>query len=309
MQPKIKSKVSCSGVEVGEVRRIIVDPLTGQISHLVVKASQGEILIPTEGNITSCTEDYVQLSIPSESLSRFEPLRRENYVDLNDVEMGRHARHLDVHPGEVLVPLPALEKNIERRSFLTRFTAVIGGVMGFSLVYPILKYITHPMYNPLDNSWVTMGHVKQLLKADFPKNIKYAKTVKEGFLIRKFKKSHWAVKASPELLSKIYRDQDREFHDEDGQVIWVNKKDVDIVVFSGKCPHLGCAYRWRRHKRFGRVFVCPCHLSIFAPNGDPLEGPSPRGLDVMPVKVGSDGRIQIIDLEYKAGKKHQIRIV
>ena len=308
-QPKIKSKVICSGVEVGEVSRIVVDSLTAEISHLAVKTDRGEILVPVAGNIDSFTENQVHLSLPSESLSQFNPFRRDDYVDLNQVEMGHLTRHLNVHPGEVLVPLPALEKNIERRSFLTKFTGAIGGIMGLALSFPVLKYLIHPMYEPLDNSWIQMGHIKQLSRVDVPRKIKYSKTVKEGYLVRTFKKSHWAVNASPELLTKITGDKDREFRDKNGKVIWINKKDVDTVVFSGKCPHLGCAYRWRKHKRFGPVFVCPCHLSIFAPNGDPLEGPSPRGLDVMPVRVAGNGGIQIIDLEYKAGKKAQIRIV
>ena len=36
MQPKLKSKVRCSDGEVGEVRRVIVDPLSQEVSHIVV---------------------------------------------------------------------------------------------------------------------------------------------------------------------------------------------------------------------------------------------------------------------------------
>jgi Rieske Fe-S protein len=309
MQPKIKSKVSCTDREMGEVSRVVVDPLTREISHLVVKISQGEFLVPTEGNLSNCTDEQVQLSLSSASLTNFPAFRREDYVLVKEVEIPHLERHLEVDPGEALVPIPALEKNIGRRTFLSRFTNTIGAVVGFSLVYPVMKYIIHPMYAPFDNSWVPMASVNRLTNVDLPKLIKYPKTVQEGFLVRDFNKSHWAVKASPELLDKIYQGKDREFHDKDGKVLWVNEKNVDIVVFSGKCPHLGCAYRWRKHKQFGEAFICPCHLSIFASSGEVLDGPSPRGLDILPVRVAGNGQIDIIDMEFKAGKSEQHRII
>ena len=36
MQPKLKSKVLCTDREVGEVTRVIVDPLSQEVSHIVV---------------------------------------------------------------------------------------------------------------------------------------------------------------------------------------------------------------------------------------------------------------------------------
>ncbi len=180
MQPKIKSKVSCTDREVGEVSRIVADPLTHEISHIVIKTGRGEMLVPVEGNVTSCTDDEVFLAISSDALSSMEPFQREDFVRVDEVEIPHLERHLDVHPGEALVPLPALEKDIGRRTFLSRFTNTIGAVIGFSLVYPIMKYIIHPMYAPFDNSWVPIASVNRLTQVDFPRLIKYQKSVKEG---------------------------------------------------------------------------------------------------------------------------------
>ena len=36
MQPKLKSKVLCTDREVGEVTKVIVDPLSQEVSHIVV---------------------------------------------------------------------------------------------------------------------------------------------------------------------------------------------------------------------------------------------------------------------------------
>src|SRR2546422_9915611 len=87
-----------------------------------------------------------------------------------------------------------------------------------------------------------------------------------------------------------------------------NKQTVPYVVFSGKCPHLGCGYKWRSHKTRGQVFLCPCHLSIYDAAGIVLDGPAPRPLDVIPSKVSPTGDIEGIDVEYKAGQKELVRI-
>ena len=309
MQPRIKSKVRCTDQEIGEISRVIVDPLSQDISHLVVKTGGRELLIPTDQNVAVCTEAGVELAFSSEALSRFDLFQRDDYVQVKEVEIAHLERHLDVMPGEALVPIPDLEKNIERRTFLQRFTNAIGLVLALPLLYPVLRYIIHPMYRPLDNTWLKIGRADQFRELDKPRLVKFPKTIKEGFLEREYEKSHWAIKASPALLEKIYKNRDVGFRNQDGKIIWENNKETDIVVFSGKCPHLGCAYRWRKHKRFGLSFVCPCHLSVFDPAGTVMDGPSPRPLDILPVKVSGNGDLEIIDVEFKAGKKERIRIV
>ena len=96
-----------------------------------------------------------------------------------------------------------------------------------------------------------------------------------------------------------------EFRDAAGTAIWTNKKDMPYLAFSGKCPHLGCAFKWRKHKVLGQVFLCPCHLSIYDASGKVLDGPAPRS----PIKVSATGEVEIIDMEFKAGTKSQTRIV
>ncbi|MBI5411123.1 MAG: hypothetical protein HZA21_03930, partial [Nitrospirae bacterium] len=41
-QPKLKSKVQCTDREVGEVTKVIVDPITKEVSHIVVGNGAGE---------------------------------------------------------------------------------------------------------------------------------------------------------------------------------------------------------------------------------------------------------------------------
>jgi len=213
-----------------------------------------------------------------------------------------------VEPGEVLVPFPELEKSCARRSFFTGFIYVIGVLIGLPLVWPVLRFVMKPMYAPYDNRWLKIGNVSKIKAEDVGVQFIFKKSFKDSVLEREEDKNHWVVKATPETLQKIYKNGDLSFYDEKGDVVWVNKQTVPYVAFAGKCPHLGCGYKWRSHKTRGQVFLCPCHLSIYDAAGTVLDGPAPRPLDVLPIKISATGDIEVIDVEYKAGKKEQVRL-
>jgi Rieske Fe-S protein len=50
-------------------------------------------------------------------------------------------------------------------------------------------------------------------------------------------------------------------------------------------------------------------LSIYDAAGKVLDGPAPRPLDPLPIQVAANGEISIIDMEFKAGTKAQVRII
>ena len=60
-------------------------------------------------------------------------------------------------------------------------------------------------------------------------------------------------------------------------------------VLSAVCPHEGCEVTWEQNRN---RFSCPCHESYFAADGSRMSGPSPRGLDPLPMRV-QDGTIQV----------------
>ena len=60
-------------------------------------------------------------------------------------------------------------------------------------------------------------------------------------------------------------------------------------VLSAICPHEGCEVAWDQSRN---RFSCPCHESYFAADGARISGPSPRGLDPLPMRV-QDGTIQV----------------
>ena len=312
MQPKLKSTVKCSDREVGEVTRIIMDPFSLEVSHLVVRPSGAgatERQVPAD-RIQTVTEDTVQLRTSSGEFQQFPPFERDGYVTVDEVEVAHLEDNLHVEPGEVLVPVPELERNVKRRTFFTNFLHAIGILMSLPLVYPALKYIMKPMYAPFDNRWIRIGSVNRLRQEDIGVQYKFKKRVKEAFMPEAdVGKNVWVLKATPAVLESVYKGKDMKFYDSKGTLVWTNERHVPYLAFSGKCPHLGCGYKWRRHKLLGQVFLCPCHLSIYDAAGKVLEGPAPRPLDPVPLRLTAGGDLEIIDVEYKAGTIAKTRIV
>ena len=310
MQPQLKSKVRCTDREIGEVTKVIVDPLSREISHIVVAMNGAASGRWRWGRCRPSPTGRFSYAIPPPRSSALPPFKRDEYVTTHEVEIAHLEEKIHVTPGEVLVPLPDLEKNVKRRTFFMNFTHAIGFLIGLPLAYPILRYLMKPMYAPFDNGWLKIGNVGKIKQEDIGIQFKYRKKVKEAYLPEaEIEKNVWILKATPAVLEKVYQGKDMEFRDATGKSVWTNKKEIPYVAFSGKCPHLGCGYKWRKHKVLGQVFLCPCHLSIYDASGKVLDGPAPRPLDALPIKVSASGDVQIIDMEFKAGTKSQTRIV
>ncbi|GMV52130.1 ubiquinol-cytochrome c reductase iron-sulfur subunit [Nitrospirales bacterium NOB] len=312
MQPKLKSKVRSADSDVGEVRRVIMDPLSHEVSHIVVGGDGVGVIerqVPI-GQVQSVTEDLVTLRCTGAEYAALPAFKREDYVTTHEVEIAHLEERIHVTPGEVLVPFPELERSVKRRTFFANFTHAIGFLIGFPLAFPVLRYLMKPMYAPFDNGWLTIGNASKIKQEDVGVQYKYKRKVKEAYMPeQEIDKNIWVLKATPKVLESVYQGKDMEFRDADGKHVWTNKKDVPYVAYSGKCPHLGCGFKWRTHKTLGQVFLCPCHLSIYDAAGKVLDGPAPRALDPLPIKVTATGDIAIIDMEFKAGTKAQVRIV
>lgn len=313
MDLKIKNKVRCTDrpEPVGEISFVVVNAVTKEISHLVLDVATsggGQLLVPV-ADVATSGGGVVTLRRRSDELSAFLAFQRDNYLELKEVELAGVERRLHVDPGAPLIEIPDLERDITRRRFFTNFTNAIGVVLAVPLIYPVLRYLLQPMYQPMDNTWIKLGDTTKL-QVDKPQLVKFTKEVREGFLSREFQKSHWVVRPSDELREKIYAGEPLNYTDPAGKVYWTNDPNGEVVVMSGKCPHLGCAYKWKEnHKKFGKVFWCPCHLSIFGAAGEVLDGPAPRRLDIIPVRTTPSGGVEIIDAEFKAGKHELIRMI
>ncbi len=96
--------------------------------------------------------------------------------------------------------------------------------------------------------------------------------------------------SSPELLQK--GEVDTSFKEDHG--VWIVRADYEdqdlVFVLRAVCTHLGCTPIWDENEA---KFKCPCHGSRFNIDGMNLEGPAPRPLERVAVRMTEDGQLDI----------------
>lgn len=75
----------------------------------------------------------------------------------------------------------------------------------------------------------------------------------------------------------------------------------EVLALSGQCTHLGCPVQLRDVEKSGEAEAplrCPCHGGKFSRTGEVLDGPPPRPLPRLPVRVPDDpdGMIELLAL-------------
>lgn len=87
--------------------------------------------------------------------------------------------------------------------------------------------------------------------------------------------------------------------------IWVIKhNDATVTAFSPTCPHLGCQFNWNAGSGH---FECPCHGSIYSPDGKVLGGPAPRPLDTLATRI-DQGRLSVNWQRFRSGIAQKIPV-
>ncbi|MBI2391114.1 MAG: Rieske (2Fe-2S) protein [Deltaproteobacteria bacterium] len=89
--------------------------------------------------------------------------------------------------------------------------------------------------------------------------------------------------------------------------VWLHRRgERDVQAFSVTCPHLGCAIDVAidgAGKASG--YECPCHDSSFGLDGARGSGPSPRGMDPLPVDIAPDGAVSVIFKRFRIGTRER----
>src|SRR5947208_5403518 len=196
-QPKIKSKVRCMDGEVGEVVHVIADPLSLDVSHIVVRANGTERQVPVSA-IGAVRDESVELTCNAAQFSVFPELKRQDYVSSKEVEIPHLENRIHVEPGELLVPFPELEKNCARRSFFAGFINVIGALIALPLVRPVLRFLMKPLYAPYNNHWIKIGNISKIKTEDVGVQFIFKKAFRDSVLHREEDNNHWVVRASTE---------------------------------------------------------------------------------------------------------------
>jgi cytochrome b6-f complex iron-sulfur subunit len=63
-----------------------------------------------------------------------------------------------------------------------------------------------------------------------------------------------------------------------------------VYALRSVCTHLGCTPNWLEGER---KFKCPCHGSGFYITGINFEGPAPRPLERVGIRLAEDGMLQV----------------
>lgn len=151
-----------------------------------------------------------------------------------------------------LTPEPAL---LGRRSFLAALAGSAAAVVTVVIAIPYVRFLLYPVFGKGSrNAWSSLGPVDQLVSLTSPVSRLVTIKQEDGWLEAAAKKPVYVTK------------------DAQGRV----------EVLTAVCPHLGCTVHWNEAED---KFKCPCHGSVFAPDGARLSGPAPRGMDTLPVKV------------------------
>ena len=66
-------------------------------------------------------------------------------------------------------------------------------------------------------------------------------------------------------------------------------EDGGYLAIWWRCTHLGCTVPWRDDEK---QFHCPCHSSLYNPEGEVIGGPAPRPLDIFPITL-VDGNLVV----------------
>lgn len=152
-----------------------------------------------------------------------------------------------------------------RRSFLKTVFAVISGALVAAIGGPIVVAFLDPVRRRTVKGGGTMRVGKV---ADLPVGVPRRVDVIEA------RSDAWD-RSDPKPIGAVW-------------LVCRDRGHVD--AYSGTCPHLGCAIGFNATTN---QFVCPCHDSAFAlADGERLKGPSPRGLDPLPVAV-KDGEVEV----------------
>jgi cytochrome b6-f complex iron-sulfur subunit len=75
-----------------------------------------------------------------------------------------------------------------------------------------------------------------------------------------------------------------------GRKLFVVRDEKGFYSLSARCTHLGCMVVWNRDHR---MFLCPCHGGKYDAEGRNVEGPPPRPLDLLALRLGDNGSLVV----------------
>ena len=86
----------------------------------------------------------------------------------------------------------------------------------------------------------------------------------------------------------------------------IRETDGGFLAVSTSCTHLGCAINWDEKEQ---KFICPCHASQFSKNGNVLNPPATRPLDILEVSFQNGNVFVNLDSQTKRALVNKSQLV
>lgn len=85
-----------------------------------------------------------------------------------------------------------------------------------------------------------------------------------------------------------------------GRFYLVRLQDGGFLAIYRRCTHLGCAVPF---DQASGEFVCPCHGSVFTNEGEVLNQPAPRPLDLFQITINEEAEL-VVDTSSPIERNH-----
>jgi menaquinol-cytochrome c reductase iron-sulfur subunit len=199
---------------------------------------------------------------------------------------------------------PGTAEEISRRTFMANASLTIGGIIGLGLVIPIVGSLL-PESGGSKGSWAPLSadELASLQSATSkPVKLEFTLKAKDSYLPEQASGEYvWGIKVTDPAKFTRTDLAGASLPYADGTYDVVN---MDFVIFSPVCPHLGCRFQWHDD---ANKFQCPCHGSQFNLDGEHLAGPAPRGLDPLPLRE-QNGVAEIMWIRYQSSTPDRVVI-
>ncbi|MDR2076790.1 MAG: Rieske (2Fe-2S) protein [Desulfovibrio sp.] len=152
--------------------------------------------------------------------------------------------------------LPGAKNTLRRRAFFVTGIKALAGLFGLGLGIPLAGFFLSPALKKGRQEWISIAEVTQLRDGE-PTKITYRYARKDGWRMSETRRMAFVLKQA----------------------------DGGVMALTNRCTHLGCGVDWNS---VTQRFTCPCHGGAFDAQGRVLEGPPPKPLARLPVKVEAD---------------------
>jgi menaquinol-cytochrome c reductase iron-sulfur subunit len=162
-----------------------------------------------------------------------------------------------------------------RRVFIKGFTGMLVALCSVLVGVPLVGSLVGPVFRKISPSWMMLGAIDALPLGQ-PAHLTSVDVQTDAYIRESVTRHIWAIRHS-------------------GQ---------EVTVYSPICPHLGCHFDWNPATKH---FECPCHGSVYSPDGKVLGGPAPRPLDTLPTKI-ENGKLYVEWMQFKSGTADKIPV-